>query len=181
MNFKKAIFTILLVTLAVGAAMAQTSGTSTTPIVATKAESLTITATAPLATYNLGALAAQTLNISSYWNVNPARANVTVCVYMDATTGTMKGTGGNASVIDQTMVQTKVGAGAWANIDAGTGCGVAGGATLVNTYALSTTATRNVPSTSPKADSVQVQLNGVPATYEADTYTGTLTLVAYAL
>ena len=104
MNFKKAIFTILLVTLAVGAAMAQTSGTSTTPIVATKAESLTITATAPLATYNLGALAAQTLNISSYWNVNPARANVTVCVYMDATTGTMKGTGGNASVIDQTMV-----------------------------------------------------------------------------
>ena len=180
MNFKKVVFTILLVTMAVGAAMAQTSASSTTPIVATKAESLSITAAAPLATYNLGALAAQTLNISSYWNVNPARANVTICVYMGAS-GKMVGTGGNASTIDNTMVQTKVGAGAWANIDAGTGCGVAGGATLINTYPLSTTATRNIPSTSPKADSVQVQLNGVPSTYEADTYTGTLTLIAYAL
>ena len=181
MNFKNVMLTILLVAVALGAANAQTSGTSTTPIVATKAESLTITANAPLATYNLGALAAQTLNISSYWNVNPAKANVTICVYMDPTTGVMKGTGTNASVIDQTMVQTKVGAGAWANINAGTACGVAGGATLINTYPLTTTATRNIPSTSPKADSVQVQLNGVPATYEADTYTGTLTLIAYAL
>src|ERR1700757_533194 len=133
MNFKKTVFTILLVTLAVGAANAQFSGSGTTPIVATKAESLSISASG-LVNYDLLALAPQTLNISSYWNLKPSRASVNVCVYMDPTSGTMKGTTGNANVIDQTMVQTKVGASPYANINAGTGCGVATGVTVVKTY-----------------------------------------------
>jgi hypothetical protein len=75
------------------------------------------------------------------------------------------------------MVQTKVGA-SYANINAGTGCGIASGVTVVKTYTLTTQAQRNL--STPNADSVLVQLNGVPATFEADTYTGTLTVVAYA-
>lgn len=180
MNFKKAIFTVLLVTLAAGAASAQAfSGSSTTPIVATKAESLTISASG-LTTYDLGALAPQTLNISSYWNLKPSRASVNVCVYMDPTTGTMKGTTGNANVIDQTMVQAKVGVGSYANINSGTGCGVATGVTVVKTYTLTTAAQRNIPSSSPNADTVSIQLNSVPSTFEADTYTGALTVIGYA-
>jgi hypothetical protein len=173
----KVLMTILLMTLAVGVASAQTA-TGTAPIVATKAESMSISASNTLATYDLGALAAQTLNISSTWNLKPQRNSVNICVYMDPTTGTMKGSVGNSNVIDQTMVQTKVASGPWANINAGTGCGVASGVTVVKTYTLTTAAQRNL--TTPNADSVQVQLNAVPATYEADTYNGTLTLVAYA-
>jgi hypothetical protein len=179
MNLKKAILTVVLVTMMAGLANAQFSGSGTTPIVAVKSESLSISASG-LVNYDLGALAQQTLNISSYWNLKPSRSSVNVCVYMDPTTGTMKGTAGNSNVIDQTMVQTKVGAGAWANINAGTGCGIAGGVTVVKTYALTTQAQRNVASSSPNADSVQVQLNAVPSTFEADTYTGTLTVVGYA-
>jgi hypothetical protein len=165
-----------MVTLGVGMAFAQ-SATGTTPIVATKAESMSVSASG-LVNYDLGALAAQTLNISSTWNLKPQRNSVNICVYMDPTTGTMKGTTGNTNVIDQTMVQTKVGAGAYANINAGTGCAIASGVTVVKTYTLTTQAQRNL--STPNADSVQVQLNGVPATFEADTYTGTLTVVAYA-
>lgn len=176
MKSMKVVLTILVVVMGIGLATGQTA-TNTTPITALKAESMSISASG-LVQYDLGALAPQTLNISSTWNLKPQRNSVNVCVYMDATTGTMKGSVGNANVIDQTMVQTKVGAGAFANINAGTGCGIAGGVTVVKAYTLTTAAQRNL--TTPNADTVQVQLNGVPATYEADTYTGTLTVVAYA-
>lgn len=179
MNFKKVVFTILLISLAASMTFAQTSATGTTPISAIKAESMSISASG-LTQYDLGALAAQTLNISSYWNLKPSRSSVNICVYMDPTTGVMTGSAGNSNVIDQTMVQTKVGAGVWANIDAGSGCGIATGVTVVKTYALTTSAQRNIASSSPNADTVSVQLNAVPATYEADTYNGTLTVVAYA-
>jgi hypothetical protein len=177
MKSMKAVLVMMMVVIGVGMMNAQTTATGTTPIVAVKAESMSVSASG-LVNYDLGALAAQTLNISSTWNLKPQRNSVNICVYMDATTGTMKGTTGNSNVIDQTMVQTKVGAGSWANINAGTGCGVAGGVTVVKAYTLTTQAQRNL--SSPNADTVSVQLNSVPATYEADTYTGTLTVVAYA-
>ncbi len=177
MKSVKVVLTILMVVMGICAANAQVTATGTTPIVALKAESISVSASG-LTTYDLGALAPQTLNISSTWNLKPQRNSVNVCVYMDSTTGTMKGTAGNANVIDQTMVQTKVGAGAWANINAGVGCGIAGGVTVVKTYTLTTAAQRNLAAAN--ADTVSVQLNAVPATYEADTYTGTLTVVAYA-
>lgn len=181
MNFKKVVFTILLVTLAVGAANAGSSATGTTPISAIKAESMSISASG-LVQYDLGTLASQTLHISSYWNLKPSRSTVDVCLYMDPTTGVMNGSAGNSNVIDQTMVQTSVGGGPWANIDAGSGCAIASGATVVKTYSLTTAAQRNIASSSPNADTVQVQINGavLPPTLEADTYTGTLTVVAYA-
>ena len=177
MKSMKVVLTILVVAMGIGLATAQTA-TNTTPIVALKAETISISASG-LTTYDLWRPAPQTLNISSTWNLKPQRTSVSVCVYM-AAAGTMKGSDvTNASVIDQTMVQTKVGAGAYANINAGAGCAIAGGATLVKTYTLTTSAQRNL--TTPNADTVLVQLNGVPATYEADTYTGTLTVVAYGI
>jgi hypothetical protein len=178
MKSMKIVLTILVLAMGIGAANAQLSATGTTPITALKAESMSISASG-LVQYDISALAPQTLNISSTWNLKPQRNGVNVCVYMDSATGTMKGSVGNANVIDQTMVQTKVGAGAFANINAGAGCGVAGGVTVVKTYSLTTAAQRNLAT--PNADTVQVQLNAIPATYEADTYTGTLTVVAYAL
>ncbi len=178
MKKSKLFMIALVVVLAAGVVSAQTA-TGTTTIKASKAESISVSA-GSLSTFDLLALAPQTLSISSYWNLTPARNSVTICAYMDPSTGTMKGTTGNTDVIDQTMVQTKVGAGAWGNINSGTGCGIATGVTSVKTYTLTNNTSRNVSSSSPNSDNVDVQLNGVPSTYEADTYTGTLTVVAYA-
>jgi hypothetical protein len=151
------------------------TATGTTPIVATKAESLSIGATG-LTPFDLLSLSSQTLTITSNWNLVPARNSVAICAYMDSTTGIMKGTGTNTDVIDQTMVQAKVGAGTFANINAAAGCGLPA-VTTVKSYALSTQADRkNVT----KTDTLGIQLNAVPATLQADTYTGAITVVAYA-
>jgi hypothetical protein len=166
---------VLMAVLAVSAAAAQNTATGTTPIVATKAESLTVSAS-DLTPFNLLSLSSQTLTINSTWNLLPARASVAICAYMDSTTGIMKGTGTNTDVIDQTMVQAKVGAGAFANINGAAGCGLTS-VTTVKSYALSTQASRkNVSNT----DTLGIQLNGVPGTLQADTYTGAITVVAYA-
>ncbi len=178
MKKSKLFMIALVVVLTAGVVSAQTA-TGTTTIRATKAESISVSA-GTLADFDLLALVSHTLNITSYWNLTPARNSVTVCAYMNPATGRMSGTAGNSNVIDETMVQTKVGAGSWANINAGTGCGVGTGVTVVKTYALTNNTSRNVSSSSPNSDNVDVQLNGVPSTYEADTYTGTLTVVAYA-
>mgnify|MGYP005811335217 CR=1 FL=1 len=152
------------------------SATGTTPIRATKAETISISA-GGLTPFDLLNLSSQTLTISSNWNLTPQRTSVSICAYMDPTNGIMKGTGTNTDTIDQNMVQTKVGAGAWGNIDAGTGCAISGGATLVKSYTMGAQNTyKNVSNT----DTVLVQLNGVPASLSADTYTGTITVMAYA-
>ena len=176
MSVKKMVFAVILVMLAVGAATAQTY-TGSVPISAIKGESVTVSGSA-LSQYNLASLAPQTLTITSVWNLKPSRASVQVCVYMGAA-GKMTGSAGNSGVIDDTMVQTKVGAGSYTNIDAGNGCGMTGAATLVNTYTL-TSANRVV--TTANSDTVNVQLNSaaVPANLEADTYNGTLTVIGYA-
>jgi hypothetical protein len=152
-----------------------TTATNTTAITASKAESLTISASS-LSQYDLAALAPQTLTINTTWNLKPQKTSVAVCTYMTVA-GRMKGSDpSNTDVIDETMVQTKPnGAGSFANINAGTACGTA--ATLVKSYTLSTQATRkNVTN----ADTVQIQLNGVPGTIQADVYSGTITVQALA-
>ena len=165
---------LAIAVLSTAAFAAPNTATGSTPIVATKAESLSISASG-LTPYDLGALAPQTLTINSTWNLTPARASVAICAYMDSTTGIMKGTGTNTDVIDQTMVQAKVSA-TYANINAAAGCGLTA-VTTVKSYALSTQADRKNVS---KTDTVLIQLNGVPATLQADTYTGAITVVAYA-
>jgi len=176
MKTKWVVVVLAVAVMASTMAFAQANtATGTTPIVATKAESLTVSASG-LTPFNLLSLSSQTLTINSTWNLVPARNSVAICAYMDSTTGIMKGTGTNTDTIDQTMVQAKVGAGAFANIDAAAGCGLTA-VTTVKTYALSTQASRkNVSNT----DTLGIQLNGVPPTLQADTYTGAITVVAYA-
>ncbi|HUN88337.1 MAG TPA: hypothetical protein VMU28_06075 [Terriglobales bacterium] len=172
MSVKKMVFAVILVMLAVGAATAQTY-TGSVPISAIKGESVTVSGSA-LSQYNLASLAPQTLTITSVWNLKPSRASVQVCVYMGAA-GKMTGSAGNSGVIDDTMVQTKVGA-SWVNIDAGNGCGMTAATTQVNSYTLSSANRVNTAT-----DTVQVQINAaaVPAGLEADTYNGSLTVVDY--
>ena len=175
MKTKWVVVVLAVFAIASTAFAAPNTATGTTPIVATKAESLTISASG-LAAFDLLSLSSQTLTINSTWNLLPARNSVAICAYMDSTTGIMKGTGTNTDVIDQTMVQAKVGAGAFANINAAAGCGLTA-VTTVKSYALSTQASRkNVSNT----DTLGIQLNGVPGTLQADTYTGAITVVAYA-
>ena len=177
MKTKWVMVVLAVIAIASTAFAAPNTATGTTPIVATKAESLSISASG-LTPFDAGMVnpPSQTLTINSSWNLVPARASVAICAYMDTTTGTMKGTGTNTDVIDQTMVQAKVGAGAFANINAAAGCGLTA-VTTVKSYALSTQASRkNVSNT----DTLGIQLNGVPATLQADTYTGAITVVAYA-
>lgn len=173
---RKSLMMLFVVTMLVGGAFAQASWNSTTPIVATKAESATITAAANLATYDLLNLTPQTLTINSVWNVKPSRTAMGVCVSLSQNLKSADAS--NTQQIDATMVQSKVGAGAWANINAAAGCGVAGGATLVKTYTLNSQATRVV--TTANVDTVDIQINGaaLPANLQADTYTGQLTLTA---
>lgn len=175
MKTKWVVVILAVAVLASTAAFAQATGT--TPIVATKAETLTVSANG-LTPFDLGNLQTETLNIVSNWNLVPARNSVGICVYMDPSTGVMNGTGTNTDKIDQTMVQVKVGLGAYANINATAGCGLATQlVTTVKTYNLTNQASRkNVSNT----DTVGIQLNGVPATLQADTYTGAITVVAYA-
>lgn len=176
MKTKWVVVILAISLLTAGAAFAQTkTATGTTPIVATKAESLTVSASG-LTAFDLAALAPETLTINSTWNLLPARNSVAICTYMDTTTGIMKGTGTNTDTIDQTMVQAKVGSGSYANINAAAGCGLTA-VTTVKTYSLTDHASRtNVSNT----DTVGIQLNGVPAALQADTYTGAITVVAYA-
>jgi len=177
-NMKTKWMMVVLAVIAIAStafAAPPSTATGTTPIVATKAESLSVSASG-LTPFDLGSLTSQTLTINSSWNLVPARASVAICAYMDTTTGIMKGTGTNTDVIDQTMVQAKVGAGSFANINAAAGCGLPA-VTSVKSYALSTQADRkNVT----KTDTLGIQLNGVPAALQADTYTGAITVVAYA-
>lgn len=154
-------------------ANAQTTATATTQIRAVKAESLTINASS-LTQFDLAALAPQTLTVNTTWNLQPQKASVAICTYMTVAGRMVGSDASNTDVIDETMVQTNVG-GPWATINSGTGCGTA--ATLVNTYALTDQASRKNASHS---DDVQIQLAGVPATLQADTYTGTITVQALA-
>jgi len=175
MKTKWVVVVLAILAISTAAFAAPNTATGSTPIKATKAETLTISASG-LTPYDLGALAPQTLTINSTWNLTPARASVAICAYMDTATGIMKGSDpSNTDVIDQTMVQAKVSA-SYANINAGAGCGLTA-VTTVKSYALSTQADRKNVS---KTDTVLIQLNGVPATLQADTYTGAITVVAYA-
>lgn len=151
--------------------------TAQVQIQASKQESLTISADSltPFVISGTSSTTSQPLNIHTNWNLTPQRNSVTVCTYM-AASDVMKGTGTNTDVIDQSMVQTKVGAGSWTAINAGTGCAASGGATVVKTYTMGAPPTyKNVSNT----DTVQLQLNGLDANLAADTYTGKITVAAY--
>lgn len=168
---------ILAVAVQTVVAVAQNPATATTQIVATKAESLSIGVSSFPQNFNVASPGTpQTLNITSSWNLTPARNGVGICVSL---TTPMSGTNvSNTDVIDGTMVQAQPeGTGPFANINAGTGCG-SSTATPITTHAANTKALRQQSNV---ADTVAIQLgNNIPASYEADTYTGTITVYAQA-
>lgn len=158
---------------------AQNTATNTVQIRAIKAESLAISGSA-LSQFDLDAPAAQDMTITSSWNLRPGRTNgVEICVYM---TADMTGNTGNGDVIPQAAVETKVGSGVYTPINtnfSSTSCGIAGGATSVKTYPLANAADHKVASTT---DTVGIQINTTTlGSIQADTYKGTINLIAYAL
>jgi len=172
---------ILVVILVLGlapAALAQlvNPAVASTPIVAVKGETLTIAVTA-LVDFDVnagGTTPAQTLTITSNWNLTPARASVDICA---AGTDLAPVDVSNLDSIPVAQVEADPGVvGTFAAINAGSHCGVT--STLVKSYPLSTAATRkNVTA----VDTVAIRLAGVDAALQADTYKGTITVYAYAL
>ncbi len=161
-------------------AAAQTlSATGTVQIQAVKNETLTINASGLATPFDIssGNSSSQNMTITTQWNLKPSRASVGVCTYMDPTTGVLQGTGNNTDTIGPAYVQAKpASAGSFAAINAAPACGVATGVTTVNSYTLQNHADRTGVT---KTDSVAIQLSSVPATIQADSYTGTLTVVAF--
>ncbi|HLH08304.1 MAG TPA: hypothetical protein VKW78_13785 [Terriglobales bacterium] len=167
---------VVLILAVVALSAASFAQTATTPIVATKAESLSISVSSFPASFNVMSPGTpQTLTTTSSWNVKPSRTGVAICVSL---TTPLSGTTGNTDVIDGTMVQAQPeGTGPFTNINAGTGCGQPT-ATLITTHTANTKALRQQSNVS---DTVAIQLgNNIPATFEADTYTGTITVYASA-
>ncbi len=155
------------------------SATGTVQIQAVKNETLTVSASGLTTPFDVssGNSSSQNMTITTQWNLKPSRASVDLCTYMDPTTGVLQGTGNNSDTIGPAYVQAKpTGAGSFAAINATPGCGVATGVTAVNSYTLQN---HNDRTGVTKTDSVAIQLSNVPSSIQADTYTGTLTVVAY--
>jgi hypothetical protein len=106
------------------------------------------------------------------WNLKPARTSVAVCAYL---TGALTGTGVNTDTIPAANVLAQADSSGGFNPLTGTACG-AGNAVTIHTYPLTTTATRHATQT----DSVALEINDSALTLEADTYSGTLNIVAQA-
>lgn len=178
---KKAALVVLAV-MALGlvqVAMAQANpAVNTTTIKAVKGESLSISAAAvPDFNINAGATdstQAESLAITTLWNLTPSRSKVDVCAGSTSLTPASALT--NPDTIAATAVQISKDSGtSWATLNAGAGC-TATNVTVVNTYNLTAQTDRKSQT---KVDTVQLKLSGVPADLQADTYTGTITVYAY--
>lgn len=168
------ILSILALALA-GSAFAQNPATTSVQIQATKAESLTVSAAGLTTPFDLAAPAAQSITITSNWNLNPTKNNVDICVYMN---GSMTGSdASNTDTIPASNIQANAGSG-WNALNNVAGCSAPVNVTKVKNYPLTSHATRVL--TAPNTDTVQINLAGVPSTIQADTYTGTITVAAYA-
>ena len=167
---------VVILVLGLAPALAQNllSAPAATPIVAVKAETLGISVTTPLVNFDVsagGTTTAQTLGITTTWNLTPARATVDVCaVGTDLAASNVS----NTDSIPVAQVQADAGSG-FAAINGAAHC-AQGAATLVKSHALATDGRKNVS----VSDTVAIQLAGVAATLQADTYTGTITVYAYA-
>jgi hypothetical protein len=173
----KWVIVILAVVVLSAAAFAANPATATTQIQATKAESLSISVSSFPQLFDIMSPGTpQTLTTTSSWNVTPSRSGVAICVSL--TTPLSGSNVSNTDVIDGTMVQAQPeGTGPFTNINAATACGLST-ATPITTHTANTKALRQQSNVT---DTVAIQLgNNIPATYEADTYTGTITVYALA-
>jgi len=148
-------------------------------LVALAPESLTVTLTSG-ATVNFtltggsADLGSITPAWTTTWNLKPSRNSVAVCVFLS---GALTGTGTNTDTVPMANILGQPDAAGSFTAITGNGCGQTGNALLINTYALTSPASRKNVS---KNDSVALEINDSALTLEADTYSGTLNIVAQA-
>jgi hypothetical protein len=179
MRLRKTILSALLTGLLgcalAGSVRAATSTPQPITLVATQAESLTVTLTgATTVNFTLNGTATApgsvVLTWTTTWNLNSTRTSVDVCVYLS---GPLVGTNTPTNNIPEANVLGEPEAAGAFTALTGNGCGQIGNALLV-----STTATTAANETGTKNDSIALEIAGLAAPMPADTYTGILNVVA---
>lgn len=159
-------------------AWAQLNSTpQTVALAATAAESISVTITAPgpvnfnplTGTTTVGSVTpAWTTN----WDLKPQRNQVAVCVYLS---GALTGTGGNADTIPAANVKGRPGGSGSFTALTANACGQS------NALSISTTVIDNANrKNGSKNDSVGLEIDQTGLSLSADTYSGTLNIVAQA-
>jgi hypothetical protein len=187
--------TIRILAMAIGVAIASTSGfcaannsnASTVTLTATLSESLTISATPSAVTFTLvqggTANSSAPVAITSNWVLNGARTSVTLTGWFSSAAQAMAGTGSTPQYIPTSEIYGQVTTGAPTTFTAftqtttGGALGVSGASLVLFTDAITNT-NRYVNRT----DNLNLQINlATQPQLAADTYTGTLNLQAQAL
>jgi hypothetical protein len=153
------------------------SNTVTATLSALAPESLTVTLTTPgPVNFTLTGGSADAGSVTpawnTTWNLKPSRNTVTVCAFL---TGALAGTGGNPDTIPVANVLGQPDATGGFSAFTSTVCGQANGIS-VHAWSLASTGRTNIT----KADSVALEINDSALTLEADTYSGTLNILAQA-
>ena len=173
-----ALLTVVLGCFLATPARAQLNSTpQTVALAASKPESLSVTITTP-GPVNFSPLTGTTTagSVIPAWTTNwflvPQRNQVAVCVYLS---GALSGTGGNTDTIPAANVQGQPGGTGSFTALTGTACGQS------NALSISTTAINNSNRTNgSKNDSVALRINESGLSLSADTYSGTLNIIAQA-
>ena len=145
---------------------------------ALKPESITVTLTSSnTVTFNLVGGSADTGSIipawTTNWNLKHSENTVMVCVFLS---GALSGTNGNTDTVPMAYILGGPGGVAPFTAITGNGCGQIGNALVISTTALTNANRKN----GSKSDSVALEINDAPLVLQADTYSGTLNIVAQA-
>ena len=180
MKFTKVAVLLAVFALATVPMFGQITSTpvATTPISVLRGESISLIVSTPLPqlTLAVGALTSDTQNVivHSSWNLKQTRTNgVQICAY---TNSALAGTGGNPDTIAIGDIYITPSSGPAVALGSGTACGVSG-AVEYTSYVTATAAERK--NFSGQDDTIPVYVQ-IPTDVAADTYTGTLNLIAYS-
>lgn len=106
------------------------------------------------------------------WDLKPSRTQVQVCAFLS---GSLTGTGGNTDTIPPANVKGQPGASGSFFALTGSACGQSN-ALSISTTAINAANRKN----GSKSDSVAVEIDQTALTLSADTYSGTLNIIAQA-
>lgn len=182
-GYKLYLAVAVLLVLAVPSFGQAVSNTATTPINVTRTESISISVTTALPTLTIaaGSLNSDTQNVvvQSSWNLKQSRTNgVQICVSaVGALAGVNAGTTGNTDTIPVNNVYVTPSGGSSTALGGGAAvCGITG-AVQFKSYPTGTAAQRK--NTTGQSDTIPVQVK-LAADVAADSYTGTLNIMAYS-
>jgi hypothetical protein len=168
----------ILACLAATPARAQTSNIVTVALSATLPNSISVALTVPgPVNFTLTGSSTDAGSVTpawnTTWNLSPSTTTVNVCAYISLP---LAGTGGNSDTILQANVLGKPDATGSFVAFTSTVCGQANGIT-VHSWSLASTGRKNIT----KSDSVLLEIDDSALTLQADTYTGTLNIVAQVI